>query len=129
MFLKTLYILLFLCINIVYSQNNKEIQVTFLNFKINSSEIEFYLISKNKIDKLELVNSKLNLKFDTKEEIKLMLKFRKKCIEFYINPTDIYYLEISKMSFKLNNFFRKKYIINQGFDYIEIVNHKKCNIK
>lgn len=127
MFLKTLYILLF--INIVHSQNNKEIQVTLSNFKINSNEIEFYLMSKNKIDKLKLINSKLNFEFDTKNEIKLMFKFRKRCIEFYINPNDIYYLEISKMSFKLNNFFRKKYIINQGFDYIEIVKHKKCNIK
>lgn len=51
MFLKTLYILLF--INIVHSQNNKEIQVTLSNFKINSNEIEFYLMSKNKIDKLK----------------------------------------------------------------------------
>lgn len=127
MFLKTLYILLF--INIVHSQNNKEIQVTLSNFKINSNEIEFYLMSKNKIDKLKLINSKLNFEFDTKNEIKLMFKFRKRCIEFYINPNDIYYLEISKINFKLNNFFRKKYIINQGFDYIEIVKHKKCNIK
>ncbi|BCY28233.1 hypothetical protein KK2020170_11010 [Flavobacterium okayamense] len=59
----------------------------------------------------------------------MIARFRNKCLEFYINPTEIYFLEIEKMRFSLNNLFRRKYIINQGFDYVEIVKCSKCKIK
>lgn len=126
---KTSFILeLLLFVNLIFAQNNKEIKVTLLHDNINVSDLCFYLISKNKVDKLDLVDSKLNFEYDSESELKLIARLKKKCLEFFISPTNIHYLEIEKMPFRLNNFFRKKYIINQGFDYEVIVKSCKCNI-
>ena len=38
----------------------------------------------------------------------MIVKIKKRCIDFYINPNDMYHLKLEKMPFRLNNFFRKK---------------------
>lgn len=126
---KNLYILGLLFFNLMFSQTNKEIQVTLMIDNIEINEIEFYLITKNKIDTLKLIDSKLNFEYDSEQEIKMIARMEKRCINFYINPKEMYYLRIEKMPFRLNNFFRRKYVVNQGFDYEEIVKCAKCKIE
>lgn len=127
MSLKSLYIIPLLLANFIFAQ--KKVNVTFLNNNIKNNEVSFYKISKNKIDTLKLINSKLYFEYNSEREIKMIARFRNKYLEFYINPTEMYFLEIEKMRFSLNNLFRRKYIINQGFDYIEIVKYRKCKIQ
>lgn len=127
--IKILYlsILCFITANLCYSQKSKSIDVTFFDNKEIVTDVKYYQIKENKTYLLKSENSKL--KIDYKEangkELKLLARYDNKNIVFFIKPEDIYYLKISKKPFSFDNFFRKNYIINKGFDYEEIVKQSK----
>lgn len=55
-----------------------------------------------------------------KDDVTIVLINRSEKLSFHINPKQMYYLEITTER-KLRNLFRKRYIINQGFDDVEVV--------
>ncbi|WP_445456804.1 hypothetical protein [Flavobacterium sp. HNIBRBA15423] len=127
--IKILYLstLCFLIANLCYSQKSKYIDVTFFDNKEIVTDVKYYQIKENKAYLMRLENSKLKIDYKeaTGKELKLLARYNNKNIVFFIKPEDIYYLKISKKPFSFNNFCRKKYIINQGFDYEEIVKQSK----
>jgi hypothetical protein len=115
------YIISMLSLNLIFSQKSKIIEVSLID-KVQINNASYYLLGKTKRDTLIVENSKLNLSYDEdEEEVKILVEYNNKCIEFYIRPNEIHYLEIKRLPFKLNNFFRRKFIIDQGFDSVEIV--------
>ncbi len=108
-----------------HSQSLRNIDISF-KFRKRSIDIDYFVIENNKIiDTLVLKDSQLLLPLYSKNDLDLLVKFKKEYLILNINPKQIYYLKISKLPFSFSNFFRKKYEINQGFDYVEIVESKK----
>lgn len=125
--MRLLIIILFLCTNLFFSQNTKEIEVFFIDNKKNNLNVDYYLLRDNKMELLILKKSKISLPYSSeKKEIIVIAVYNNKCIEFYIKPEEIEYLKIIRMPFSFKNIFRNKYVINQGLDYEEIVKTKKC---
>lgn len=126
--IKILYLstLCFVIANLCYSQKSKYIDVTFFDNKEIVTDVKYYQIKENKAYLMKSENSKLKIDYReaTGKELKLLARYDNNNIVFFIKPEDIYYLKISKKPFSFDNIFRK-YIINQGFDYEEIVKQSK----
>jgi hypothetical protein len=106
------------------SYSQKEIPTTFIVKNDTVTNVKYYRIQGE--TKLPLSMNGSNIILDEKtikqDEVKLLAVFNKKRIEFFIKPQEMYYLTIKKD----RGIFNRKYIINQGFDYEEIV---KCTNK
>lgn len=123
--MKIIYIISLLSLNFIFSQKSKEVKVCLIDgVVINNAN--YYLLSKSKTDTLIVKNSKLIFSYDeNQEEMKILVEYDNKRIQFYIRPNEIHYLKINRMPFRMNNFFKRKYVISQGLEYLEIV--KKQN--
>lgn len=129
--IRTIIILItvLLCTSLSFAQKDKEIKVSFLKGKEQIENVQYYIIEGNDAYLLEKKNDKIILKSkylkEDKKELKLLAKSGNKKVEFFINPEEIYYLKITKMPFSFKYLFKKMYVINQGFDYEEIVRQSK----
>ncbi len=115
----------FICfINIHFCYSQKKVSVNFIvgNDTIKNVDYYYYLTENNrkKIFKKEKNKIILSKELMDQEEVKVFAITRRRKLEFYIKPKEMYYLTIMKD----RGLFNKKYIINQGFDYEEIV---KCS--
>lgn len=129
--IRTIIILItvLLCTSLSFAQKDKEIKVSFLKGKEQIENVQYYIIEGNDAYLLEKKNDKIILKSkylkEDKKELKLLAKSGNKKVEFFIKPEEIYYLKIIKMPFSFKYLLKKMYVINQGFDYEEIVRQSK----
>lgn len=112
-----------------FAQKSKEIDVSFL---INNKEVEnvqYYIVDGPSAYSLEKRESTILIDNkhlgDDKEDLKILVKYKNNNIDFFIKPQEIHYLKISKMPFCFRYFLKRKYVINQGFDYEDIVGISK----
>ncbi|SFC66409.1 hypothetical protein SAMN04487891_1199 [Flagellimonas taeanensis] len=103
-----------------YSQ--KKVPTYFIVKGDTITNVDYYwLTDKTKIELAKVSNNiVLTDEMLKSDEVKIRCVAGKKRLDFYIKPKSMYYLNISKAK----GLFSKKYIINQGFDYEEIV---KCS--
>ena len=110
----------------LYCQEKDSIKVSFVknDKEINTNEFSFYVIKENKAYPILIKNGYLDIS-SLDEDNTILFIYKNNKIEFKIKPHDIFYLKIKK---KCEGFFklcRCKYIISQGFDYVDVVTHSK----
>jgi hypothetical protein len=128
-----IYMLLIFQTGIVFSQQSRDVKVSFTKGNKELSNIRFYLVKGNDAFLLKQNNDILTIPIDgldENQEIKLLVIKDKENLTFYVKPKKMYYLKITKMSFNLKYLLKRMYIVNEGFDYEEIVkkNKKKYNL-
>lgn len=104
----------------LYSQKEYKIPVSFeKNGKVVAGA-KYYLIAGQKAYLLKEVNNELVLdNVNINDDQKILMIDHGREVEFYIKPKKMFYLKITK-KVKFKSFFQSTYIINQGFDDVEI---------
>ena len=112
-----------------YSQEYKELEVSFICGKNLITDVKYYVIEGNNAYPIKIKNNKILLHnkylITQVNELKILAKNKNIIIEFYIKPKDSYYLKIYKMPFSFKNIFKKLFIVNQGFDDEMIIKQSK----
>lgn len=124
-----LLVVFFLGTSFFFAQDGKEIEVSFFNGKKRIDNVQYYVVKGNDAYLLEHKNGKIILDSqylkEGLDELKLLAKIGNIKLEFFIKPETIFYLKISKLPISFKNFLKRMYVVNQGFDYEEIVQQSK----
>jgi len=123
-----LLVIAILFVSLLYSQEYKEIKVSFSKGKKEMKNVKYYLLKANTVHLIEQKDNKIKLNvkaIKNNEEIKLLAVYDNCKVEFFVKPKKMYYLKINKVPFSFKYFLKRIYVINQGFDSEELVKQSK----
>ncbi|CAA0164525.1 conserved hypothetical protein [Tenacibaculum maritimum] len=129
-------LLIFILFNVslVFCQENRKIEVSFLEGKKEFNDTKYYLIEGDNAYLLNKEGNKIILStnnLNDEGEVKLLAINKSHKVTFYVKPKEMYYLKIRKEPFSFKYLFKRMYEINEGFDYVKLVrkSKKKYNYK
>lgn len=133
----TLFVFLFWLNSSNCQNENWNIDTSFFIRGEKVENVEFYLLESKKAYPLKYDGKTLYIDSGKRKEEKLNLLavHKKHRVEFSISPKELFYIKIyfdnrwfgrENVPFKLKYLFKKVYLINQGFDYVEIVEKSRA---
>lgn len=119
-----IFLVLTLSIADLFSQKVKEVDVSFYSKGKSNNSVNYFSVRKDTAYLLNIKNNKLFIdSLHFKKRLKILVIHNKNKILFNLDP-NAYYLNITEEK-RCFIFSKSKYIINQGFDFEEIVKKSK----
>lgn len=84
-------------VSLAYSQEYREIKVSFSKGKKEIKDVKYYLLKANKAHFIEQIGGKIRLdvkELKDSEEIKLLAIYKNCKVDFFVKPKNMYYMRI-----------------------------------